>query len=53
MKRITILERDILERAKLGYFNSKKEFEILVDKTNKKINDKLVELNKNKRSNFF
>lgn len=53
MKRVIIISRNVLERGKCGYFNSNKEYEILIDLTDKKINEKIQELNKNKRSRFY
>ncbi len=53
MKRFTILSREVLERGKGGYYNKTEEKIFLTDMTDKKIEEKLEELNKNKRINFF
>lgn len=53
MKRYTILEKHELERGKRGYFNPITRQEILVDKTDKQIEIRLQELNKNARSRFY
>lgn len=53
MKRFTILTRKVLSRGKGGYFNEVEETIYLIDMTDKKIKDKLEELNKNKRTCFF
>ena len=53
MRRLTILYREHLERAKSNYYNIKYEYIYLVDYTDNKINKKLEELNKNKISRFY
>ena len=53
MKRFTILSREVLSRGKGGYYNKTEEKIFLADMTDKKITEKLEELNKNKRTNFF
>lgn len=53
LKRVTFLTRDYLERRQLGYFIAKTETIILINSTDKKINDSLKELNKNKISRLF
>lgn len=53
MKRFTILEKYELARGKGGYFNPITRQEILIDKTDKQIETRLQELNKNARSRFF
>lgn len=53
MKRYTILEKHELERGKRGYFNPITRQEILIDKTDKQIEARLQDLNKNARSRFY
>lgn len=53
MKRLTILERTVLDRKQKGYFSERKEIVKLVDSTDKKIEKELDELNKGKISRFF
>ena len=52
-KRITILKRDFLERGKRNYFNKKSDIKILFDMRDKQLNNKINELNKTYRSNFY
>ena len=53
LKRVTFLTRDYLERRQLGYFTTKTETIILINSTDKKINDKLKQLNKTKKTRLF
>ena len=53
LKRVTFLTRDYLERRQLGYFTAKTETLILINTTDKKIDDKLKELNKTKHTRLF
>ena len=53
LKRVTFLKRDYLERRQRGYFTTKTETIILINSTDKKINDKLKELNKTKKTRLF
>ena len=52
-KRITILKRDFLERGKRGYFSKISTIKILYDMTDKQLNNKIDELNKSYRKNFY
>lgn len=53
LKRVTFLTREFLERRQLGYFTAKTETIILINSTDKKIDDKLKELNKTKIKRLF
>ena len=53
MKRLTMISRKVLSRGKGGYFNEVEETIYLTDLTDKKLNEKLEELNTNKRTNFY
>lgn len=53
LKRYTIIERESLKRGKKGYFSNEIETIILKNSTDKKIEIKLLELNKGKRSRFY
>lgn len=52
-KRITILKRDFLERGKCEYFNRISTIKILYDMTDRQLNNKINDLNKTYRSNFY
>lgn len=52
-KRIVILKRDFLERGKCNYFNKISTIKILYNITDKQLNNKINELNKIYRSNFY
>ena len=53
LKRVTFLTRDYLERRQLGYYTAKTETIILINSTDKKIDDKLKQLNDKKRTRLF
>ena len=53
LKRVTFLTRDYLERRQLGYFTVKTETIILLNSTDKMIDDKLKQLNDKKRIRLF
>ena len=53
LKRVTFVTRDYLERRQLGYFTARTETIILINSTDKKIDDKLKELNKTKKTRLF
>ena len=52
MKRITVLERTVLERKQRGFFKEVLEREVLIDKTDLFIDKKLKELNARKTRVF-
>lgn len=52
-KRVTIFERQCLERGLCNYYKEVTERDVLYNATDKKIAKHLEELNKNKRSRFF
>lgn len=53
LKRVTFLTREYLERRQLGYFAAKIENIILINATDKKIDDTLKKLNDKKRTRLF
>lgn len=52
MKNLVIFTRNVLERRQLGYFQQRKEFEILQDYTPKKKEEFIKQINKNKKVPF-
>ena len=53
LKRVTFLTREFLERRQLGYFTARTETIILINSTDKKINDELKKLNEKKITRLF
>lgn len=53
LTRVTFLKREFLERKQKGFYSLNNEIVILINSTDKKINNKINELNKNKISRLF
>ena len=53
MRRYTVLKREYIERGLKGYYKNRTEEVELINYTDKKLETKLKELNKNKRTRLF